>query len=178
MILCDQSWGSYLSREDVLAAIEKRIARRSRRTIFSALLRAHWRYGRNREVLIDADGRRMTYSDILRAALALGRVISRHTGRGEKVGILLPTGAGAVIAFFSVHSAGRVPAMLNFTAGPLNLEQACRAAEVRKIITAHQFIKVAGLEKLEGQLQEIAAESQILFLLVQRGDRALMLKIR
>lgn len=139
-----------------MAAVEKRIARRSRRTIFSALLRAHWRYGRNREVLIDADGRRMTYTDILRAAFGLGRAISRHTGRGEKVGVLLPTGAGAVISFFAIHAAGRVPAMLNFTAGPLNLEQACRAAEVSKIITAHQFIKVANLEKLEGQLQEIA----------------------
>jgi acyl-[acyl-carrier-protein]-phospholipid O-acyltransferase/long-chain-fatty-acid--[acyl-carrier-protein] ligase len=131
-----------------------RILRRSRRTIFAKLLSARWRFGGKKNALTDADGREMSYNDIIRAAFAIGRVIARHTERGEKVGVLLPTGAGAVIAFFSVLASGRVPAMLNFTAGSRNLESACVAAQVKKILTAHLFIDVANLQKLEGELKE------------------------
>jgi hypothetical protein len=33
---------------------------------------------------------------------------------------MLPTGAGAVLAFLAVSAYGRVPAMLNFTSGAAN----------------------------------------------------------
>lgn len=133
-----------------------RILRRSRRTIFAKLLRARWRFGGKKVALTDADGRELTYGQILQTCFALGKVIGRHTERGEKVGVLLPTGAGAVIAFFAILASTRIPAMLNFTAGPRNLESACKAAEIKKIITAHQFIDVANLQKLEGELKEHA----------------------
>ncbi len=132
----------------------KRIQRRSKRTLLTALLRARFRHGGKHEALIDADGRRMTYNEILQAAFAVGSVIARDTKRGEKVGVLLPTGAGAVIAFFALQAFGRVPAMLNFTAGPLNIKSACEAAEVTKIITANQFIELAQLGQLEEELQK------------------------
>ncbi len=43
---------------------------------------------------------------------------------------MLPTGAGAVITFFAVNAYGRVPAMLNFTAGSRNIKAALKAAKV------------------------------------------------
>jgi len=125
-------------------------------SLFGALLRARKRYGGNKEAILDADGRVLTYTEIVRASLALGNAIKGQTKSKEKVGMLLPTGAGTLLAFFALHSIGRIPAMLNFTAGMHNINAALKAAEVTKIITAHKFIEVAQLETLEKQLSESA----------------------
>lgn len=129
--------------------------RQAHKNIFTALLQAQKRFGGKTETIIDADDRVLTYNDVVRASFAIGSVLRRHTKKGEKVGIMLPTGAGAIIAFFAVVSAGRVPAMINFTAGRRNIALACKAAEVSQIITAHRFIKLAELGGLVSELDEV-----------------------
>ena len=113
-------------------------------------------HGGDKVVAIDGDGRSFRYTDFLRASLALSVPIKKITRGDENVGILLPTGAGAVIAFLSIHAAGRVPAMLNFTAGMKNLKAAAATAPFDTIVTAHKFIEIAGLESLVEQLSEFA----------------------
>lgn len=129
---------------------------RAHLSLFSALIRAKRQYGGNKEAILDADNRVLTYTEIVRASLALGSAIKGQTKSKERVGILLPTGAGTLLAFFALHSIGRVPAMLNFTAGMHNLNAALKAAEVTKVITAHKFIEIAGLETLESELSKSA----------------------
>ncbi len=131
----------------------KRIERRSRRAIFQAYLENARKEKSDKVAVTDGDGRKLTHKDITRGSFALGGALARMTGKNERVGILLPTGAGAVIALFALLSRGRVPAMLNFTAGSKNLLAACKAAEVTKVVTAKKFIELAGLEKLIGELE-------------------------
>ena len=128
--------------------VERRIERRSRRSIFRAFLSSASRKGWKTVTVIDGDGKKFTYQDIARAAFALGGPIARMSSPGEKLGILLPTGAGAAISLFAVQSRGRVPAMLNFTAGPRNLKAATKAAQVTKVITARKFVEIGKLEPL------------------------------
>src|SRR5690606_10266406 len=116
--------------------------------VFDALLAARKEYGGKKVALHDADDRKLTYDDIIRAAFALGSALRKDTKRGEAVGIMLPTGAGAVITFFALNAYGRVPAMLNFTAGPRNMRAALKAAKVKRIATAHAFIEKAELQPL------------------------------
>lgn len=130
----------------------KRIERRSRRAIFQAYLDNAKHQKSSKIIVTDGDGRKLTSKDITRGAFALGGALGRQTEKNEHVGILLPTGAGALIALFALLSRGRVPAMLNFTSGSKNLLAACKAAEVKKIVTAHKFVEIAGLEKLMGEL--------------------------
>jgi len=129
---------------------------RMQRGLFAAFLDACNAHGKNKEIIIDGDGRKLRYADVRRAAFALSAPIKKHTAGDENVGILLPTGAGAVIAFLSIHAADRTPAMLNFTAGIRNLKAAAETAPFDTIVTAHKFIEVAGLEKLMEQLSEFA----------------------
>lgn len=136
--------------------LEKRIMRRSKRTIFSTLLRAQWRFGRKTVAIVDADDTKTTYATLLRGAFGLGHAIARQTRRGEKVGIFLPTSAAALVAFFAVLAYGRVPAMLNFTAGERNLKSALKAAGVKKILTAHKFIDQVELHGLVKSLEDSA----------------------
>lgn len=153
---------------------EKRIKRQSNKTIFSSLLRAQWRYGRKTDVIIDADDARTSYATILRGAFGLGHAVARETRRGEKVGVFLPTSAGALVAFFAVLAYGRVPAMLNFTAGERNLKSAFKAAGIKKILTAHRFIDQAELHDLVKSLEDSA---QFLYLEDMRDTLTLSDKI-
>lgn len=125
-------------------------------SVFSALLAARKEYGGKKVILHDADDRKLTYDDIVRAAFALGSALKKHARRGEAIGVMLPTGAGAVISFFALSAYGRVPAMINFSAGARNIRAALKAGQVKKIVTAHAFIEKAELEGLMGELKSDA----------------------
>jgi acyl-[acyl-carrier-protein]-phospholipid O-acyltransferase/long-chain-fatty-acid--[acyl-carrier-protein] ligase len=122
--------------------------RNARISVFQALLNARKEYGGAKIALHDADDRKLTYDDIVRAAFALGSALKKGTKTREALGVMLPTGAGAVITFFALNAFNRTPAMLNFTAGPANLIAALRAAKVNRVITAHAFIEKAELGEL------------------------------
>jgi acyl-[acyl-carrier-protein]-phospholipid O-acyltransferase / long-chain-fatty-acid--[acyl-carrier-protein] ligase len=124
--------------------------------VFSALLAARSEYGGKKVILHDADDRKLTYDDIVRAAFALGSALKKHARRGEAIGVMLPTGAGAVITFFALTAYGRVPAMINFSAGARNIRAALKAGQVKKVVTAHAFIEKAELEGLMGELKSDA----------------------
>jgi acyl-[acyl-carrier-protein]-phospholipid O-acyltransferase / long-chain-fatty-acid--[acyl-carrier-protein] ligase len=134
---------------------------RTRSNLFTGLLRAAREFGQDKPVLVDGDERILTYKEIIRAAFGLGSALKKGTKRGESVGVMLPTGAGAVIGFFALTAYGRVPAMLNFTAGSKNLKAAMRAAKVKRLITAHKFVELGGLEDL---ISELSKSVEIIYL--------------
>ncbi len=130
--------------------------REAHKSVFRALTDARSRHGGSRAALVDGDGRMMSYDELVRAALALGHALKKGTKSGEAVGVMLPSGAAAVIAFFAVSAYGRVPAMLNFTAGPANLKSALATAKVKRIVTAHRFVELGKFEPLIAALKEVA----------------------
>jgi acyl-[acyl-carrier-protein]-phospholipid O-acyltransferase/long-chain-fatty-acid--[acyl-carrier-protein] ligase len=68
---------------------------------------------------------------------------------------------GSVLTVFALSAYGRVPAMLNFTAGLQSLEAALKAAEITRVITARRFIALGKFEELEAWL---AARVQLIYL--------------
>jgi acyl-[acyl-carrier-protein]-phospholipid O-acyltransferase/long-chain-fatty-acid--[acyl-carrier-protein] ligase len=62
----------------------------------------------------------------------LARKLSAFTKEGEAVGVLLPNANGAAATILGLISAGRVPALINFTSGSINILAACEAAKVKK----------------------------------------------
>jgi len=123
--------------------LSKRGQRRIRRHLFEAFVDASRAHGKSKPILTDGDGKTFTYSEILRAAFALSAPLKTLTEDDESVGILLPTGAGSVIALLSIHAAGRTPAMLNFTAGIKNLTAACNTAPLKSVVTADRWHALA-----------------------------------
>ena len=123
------------------------------RTLFEALLEASHVHGRGSPIVEDVKRDPLTYGRLMTGSLVLGRILARSTRQGEAVGVLLPNVAGVAVAFFALQAGGRVPAMLNFTAGLANLKAACMAAGIRTVVTARTFVEqgklgdiVAGLE--------------------------------
>lgn len=126
---------------------------RSHKPVFHALIDARGKFGGDRPALIDGDDRVLSYEEIIRAALALGHALKRGTKVGESVGIMLPTGAASVIAFFGVSAYGRVPAMLNFTSGLAGIRSALKTAQIKRIVTARRFVELAKAEPIVEAMQ-------------------------
>src|SRR6185436_6618467 len=82
--------------------------------------------------------------------------ICGFTKKGERVGVMLPSSSGGVVTFFALHAFGRVPAMLNFTAGIRNLKAAAKLAGVRRVLTSHRFIEQGKLHDVVDALEEKA----------------------
>ena len=131
-------------------------AQDGQKALFDALLDARDKYGAKKPILEDQDRNPLSYTDLIRASFALGRKIAAMTQPGEHVGVLLPSGAGAVVTFFALHAFGRVPTMLNFTAGLRNLRAACALAGVKRVLTAHKFIELGKLHDIVDALEEKA----------------------
>ena len=126
------------------------------RSLFDALVDARATYGAKKPILEDQERKPLTYTDLIRASFALGRKIAAMTTEGERVGVMLPASAGAVVTFFALHAFGRTPAMLNFTAGIRNLKAACELAGVKRVLTSHRFIEQGKLHDLIDALEPLA----------------------
>ena len=126
-------------------------------TLWDALLAARARHGGGKLILEDADRKPLSYDDLIRAAFALGRKLKRLTAEGERVGLLLPSSVGAVVAFFALHSIGRTPVMLNFTATPKTMRAALGVAGVKRILSARRFVQQGKLDDLMAELEQDAA---------------------
>ncbi|MET0294422.1 MAG: AMP-binding protein [Phenylobacterium sp.] len=130
--------------------------RDSERSVFDALVQASATYGARKPILEDQERSPLSYLDLIRASFALGRKLAAMTATGERVGVLLPASAGAVVTFFGLHAFGRIPTMLNFTAGIRSLKAACQMAGVRRVLTSHRFIEQGKLHDIVDALEPLA----------------------
>lgn len=134
--------------------------RHARDTLFSALLQAADRFGRRDPGRWeDMKPGAYSYADLIKMTLALGRLGCKVSEPGEHVGVLMPNMvAGAALAI-GLSAFGRVPCMLNYTAGADGMNNACQAAGVRSILTSRLFLDKAGLKE-----QALALSSRLIYL--------------
>ena len=132
---------------DALCAIMQRAAvdARPRQTLYDAFLGAVDVFGQSREIVEDVRGKRETYADLLTIILALARLGSRVAAEREVVGVMMPNLSTTACLVLALSAAGRVPALLNYTAGEEALRSACSAAGIRTVITSRRFIEAARL---------------------------------
>ena len=127
------------------------------RTLFEAVVEAARAHGLSRVALEDPVAGKLSYRRLLIGTRALAGKIANIGKPGDAIGLMLPNANGAGIAFLAVISAGRTPAMINFTAGAANILSGCEAAQARTILTSRGFIEKAKLEKLVAALEEKVA---------------------
>ncbi|MEM6534893.1 MAG: AMP-binding protein, partial [Pseudomonadota bacterium] len=134
---------------------------KARKDILSAIMTAARQFGRETVALVDGDGTEVPYKNILRGAFGLGSAFRRMTKKDEVVGIMLPTGAGATVAFCAVLAAGRIPAMINFSAGVTNIRSALKTANISKVVTAHKFIDLGELHPL---ISDLSSDAEFVYI--------------
>lgn len=125
-------------------------------SVFAAVLDAAARHGANQPVIEDIERKPVTFRQLIARSFILGRAIARATAPGEAVGILLPNSNAAAITFLALQAYGRVPAMLNFTAGQRGLHAACETGRIKRIYTSRKFIEAADLGEVVAHLEQVA----------------------
>ena len=139
------------------------VTTRPSRTLYQAFLDARATFGNDYNLVEDIRMQEESYGSILKMSLGMARLLARHTAAGEQVGVLTPNAAPTLGLILGLSLSGRIPAMLNYSAGADNVLAACTAARVRTVVTSRAFVtkaKLQGLlDALEGQgLQIIALE--------------------
>lgn len=124
-------------------------------SLYSAFIDAMEVHGRRRKVIEDMRQIELSYGEVLKMALGLGRVVGREVVEGEAVGLLLPNLAVTLALLLGLSARRRIPAMLNYTAGAEGLQSACDAAQVRTIISSRRFVEQARLEGVVAGLRNV-----------------------
>jgi acyl-[acyl-carrier-protein]-phospholipid O-acyltransferase/long-chain-fatty-acid--[acyl-carrier-protein] ligase len=128
------------------------------RTIFQSFRDSGDRFGWSRVILEDTITGALTFKRFFIGARVLGKRFQQQTKTGENVGVLLPNANAVVISLLGLQSAGRVAAMLNYTAGPANIASAIKIGQIRKVICSHGFVEKAQLEDLVTAIEGAGAE--------------------
>ena len=131
--------------------------RRSLGEHFIRTARRNWR----RRCVSDSTGRKLTYGQTLAAATALAEQIANRTAGQQKVGILLPPSAGAVLVNVATALLGKVSVNLNYAVGKEILNSAVKQCHLKTIISSASFARRFDyISTLDGVvfLEDIAAK--------------------
>jgi acyl-[acyl-carrier-protein]-phospholipid O-acyltransferase/long-chain-fatty-acid--[acyl-carrier-protein] ligase len=118
------------------------------RTVVEALIEAAEIHGMSRVAVEDPVTGTLSYRKLLLGARILGEKLMPLAPEGKPIGLMLPNANGAAVTLIALMSAGRVPAMINFTAGVANVLAACKASQVDTIVTSRAFIEKGRLDAL------------------------------
>jgi len=131
------------------------VATRPQRTLYDAFLDAKATLGSNYHVVEDIRMQEESYGSLLKMTLAIARLTSRLSAPGEVVGVLAPNAAPTLGLLLGLSLGKRIPAMLNYTAGPEGLRAACTAADIKTLFASRTFVQKAHLEPLLEAIPDI-----------------------
>ena len=124
-------------------------------TLFQALAEAKATRDTGKVMIEDPMGTKLKFGKLITGAQVLGAKLTQYGAVGDAVGVMLPNSAGVAVTFFALQSIGRVPAMINFTAGPVSVAAACQAAKVTTILSSRAFVEKAKLQELVAKLAPV-----------------------
>jgi acyl-[acyl-carrier-protein]-phospholipid O-acyltransferase/long-chain-fatty-acid--[acyl-carrier-protein] ligase len=145
------------------------------RTVVDEVIQAAKMHGMRRVAVEDPVTGALSYKRLLVGAAIIGRKLMRYAAEGKSIGVMLPNANGAAVTLIGLMSAGRVPAMINFTAGATNILAACLAADLAAIVTSRAFVDKSKLGPL---VDELAREVTIVYLEDVRKTIGLADKLR
>ena len=115
----------------------------------STWLRACKKIVKSGPTIYSPDGAHLSGYRLLCATLAFSRVFKKSLARQKNIGIMLPPSAAGVIANLSCWVLGKVNVNLNYTSAPDIVASCIAKAEIKTVITSHQFLeklKIKGVD--------------------------------
>jgi long-chain-fatty-acid--[acyl-carrier-protein] ligase len=100
-----------------------------------------------RIIIADQTSGAKSYRDIIIACLVMRPLIQKLDG--DHVGIMLPASAGANIIYFATLFGGKIPVMVNWTAGVRNITASLDAVGVKNILTSKTLVDRIALQGID-----------------------------
>ncbi|WP_133710963.1 acyl-[ACP]--phospholipid O-acyltransferase [Rhizobium sp. BK313] len=120
-------------------------------TVLERIIETASKSGGRKLAVEDPISGQLSYAKLLTGAAVLGAKFKHLFPNEKTLGVMLPNANGTAATLLGVMSAGKVPAMLNFTAGAANILSACKAAQVKHVLSSRAFVE-------QGKLGPIIAE--------------------
>lgn len=117
-------------------------------TLFNLLLNAERLYGSKHKIAQDVNKVTLNYGQFIMKSYVLGAAYETSFIKDKNVGIMLPNSLAATVSFFALHSAHKLPVMLNFSLGVKQFASCLKTVNVKTVITSRRFIE-------QGQLQHL-----------------------
>ena len=127
---------------------------RYRQSFLEATLQAFALHGGSHVVGSDITRLNLNYRQLFTRAFILGDKLHQPLSGQTYVGLMLPNALGAMVTFMALHMLGKVPCMLNYTAGKTAIHHTCHIATIKTILTSRAFIEKAKLEEIVDVLQK------------------------
>lgn len=124
-------------------------------TLVDEFLKSMKYFGRRSPCIEDINFKEDNYQGLLKKVLGVGRIIERYTHENERIGLLLPNTTVTAAAIFGALMRGRVPAMLNYTAGSHGISNALKASQAKVVFTSRQFLEKGKLTHIPQQVTDV-----------------------
>ncbi len=125
-----------------------------KRPLLAAVLEAIDKHGDSHKIATDIARQPMNYNQLFTRSFILRDKLTKPLENQKYVGVLLPNSLGALVTFVTLQMLGKVPAMLNFSAGENNILHACNLATVKTVLTSRTFIEKGKLEHVAAALEK------------------------
>ena len=89
----------------------------------------------------------VTYNRMLAGARLMAKRFAALPG--DAVGLMLPASVAADTAFMALLAAKKLPVLLNWTTGPVNLNHTAKVMKIQRVITSRKFVDRVGV-RIEG----------------------------
>lgn len=125
-----------------------------RRPLLATMVEAAGKHGYSHKIATDITRSQINYRQLFTRAFILQEKLEEHLHDQKFVAVMLPNSLGALVTFISLQMLGKVPAMLNFSAGEKNILHACNLATVKTVLTSRTFIEKGKLENIATALEQ------------------------
>ncbi|MGI9402374.1 MAG: acyl-[ACP]--phospholipid O-acyltransferase, partial [Rhizobiaceae bacterium] len=124
-------------------------------TVLEKVIRTANEHGMGKLAVQDPITGSLSYGKLLAGTAMLGEHFKSSLGDQRNIGVMLPNANGAAATLLGLMSAGKVPAMINFSAGASNILSACSTAGVKTVISSRAFVRQGKLESIVDELSGV-----------------------
>ena len=99
-----------------------------------------------RTAMADSTKVSLTYGETLLRAIVLSRVLKRHLGTEEYVGLLLPPAVPSAVANIALMLLSKIPVNLNYTASQSLVDSSIAQCGIKHVLTSPKLLDKAGIQ--------------------------------